>query len=231
MVPKLIVLDIEGTVSPVTFVKNVLFPYAFHRLDDYLSRNAPRADVQRILLETRWMYQQERGFWPDMQETIVTLGAWSKQDRKAPPLKRLQGLIWEEGFAKGILKAPLYPDVAPTLRKWHKAGIQLSVFSSGSVHAQQQFFGHSTEGDLRPLMSGWADTETAGPKRVAASYSRIAEQMRLAPHQVFFFSDIAEEVAAALEAGWRAAQVVRPGTEATPGLLHVNTLEQGAALW
>ncbi|MGL4513861.1 MAG: acireductone synthase, partial [Lacipirellulaceae bacterium] len=120
------------------------------------------------------------------------------------------GLVWEAGFRSGELRAHVYEDVRPALEGWRAAGIDVRVYSSGSVHAQLLFFAHSEAGDLTPLVSGNYDT-TTGPKREGASYAQIAADWGLATGSILFLSDVTEELDAAREAGLRTALVNRPG--------------------
>lgn len=139
------------------------------------------------------------------------LNAWSDEDRKVTPLKTLQGVLWAEGFARGELVSHFYADVVPALRRWHAAGVRLYVYSSGSVAAQRAWFGHSAEGDLRGLVTGWYDTQNAGPKQEEGSFQAIAADTGLSPERLLFLSDHPGELDAARAAGWRAVGVRRPG--------------------
>ena len=139
------------------------------------------------------------------------------RDVKSTPLKRLQGWIWEAGYADGSLLADVYPDVAPQLRAWRDAGLRLAVYSSGSVHAQQLLFGHTRAGDLRALFTGWFDT-TTGPKTEPASYARIATVLDVRPAEALFLSDAARELEAARGAVVHAVGIAR-GADVPPGWL------------
>lgn len=141
-----------------------------------------------------------------VQETIRLMD----QDVKATGLKQLQGAIWEGGFRSGELQAHLYDDVPDALRRWVEQGLDVRIYSSGSIAAQQLFFGHTVAGNLLPLLSGHYDT-TTGPKREASSYRRIAEAMQFAPADILFLSDIVAELDAAREAGLQTALCRRPG--------------------
>jgi len=194
-----VLTDIEGTTSSIAFVTDTLFPYARMHLAAYVAAHAEA--VAPLLAEVR---AAEPG------DPVATLLRWINEDRKATPLKTLQGMIWADGYADGTLKGHVYPDVAETLRRWHAGGVALYVYSSGSVAAQKLIFGHSELGDLTPLFSGYFDT-TSGPKQDAASYARIAETIGLPPAQIVFLSDHAAEIAAAETAGLRACLVARDG--------------------
>lgn len=193
--PKAILLDIEGTTSSISFVADELFPYARKHLADYVA--AHPEEVAPILAEVPG-------------DPVETLIQWIDEDRKATPLKTLQGLIWAKGYADGELTGHVYPDTPEAIRRWVDRGIRVNIYSSGSVAAQKLIFGHSIAGDLTPLLSGYFDT-TTGPKREAASYAKIAEALGLAPAEILFLTDIQAEADAAREAGVQALIVDREG--------------------
>ncbi len=200
-----IVTDIEGTTSSIDFVKDVLFPYAREKLPAFVVTHADRPEVQHWLHEAA----REAGLVSaSRQEIIDLLIRWIDEDRKATPLKALQGMLWQDGYVSGEFKGHVYPEVAENLQKWKKQGIHLYVYSSGSVAAQKLLFGHSDAGDLTPLFSGYFDTEIGG-KREVDSYRRIAEALHLPPGQILFLSDIAAELDAAAAAGLQTVQLVR----------------------
>ncbi len=195
-----VLLDIEGTTTPIRFVHDVLFPYARAQLPALLRDRAGDPVVAAEVTAIRKAV-------PDA-EPLATLMAWMDRDEKATPLKALQGMVWDAGYADGSLQGAIYPDVAPALRRWRAAGLRLAVYSSGSVAAQRLIFRHSTAGDLSPLFEGHFDT-TTGPKRDAASYAAIAAALAVLPGALLFLSDVAEELDAAANAGLRTCQVVR----------------------
>ena len=205
--PKAVLTDIEGTVSRISYVHDVLFPYARDRLEDFIARHAANPEVQAALAETDHL---ERGKPP-----VETLLAWIDADAKMTPLKTLQGLIWAEGFRDGDLHGELYPDVALALRRWHAAGVRLYVYSSGSETAQRLLFGHTPDGDLTPVFDGFFDTRIGG-KREAASYTAIAQRIGFPSADILFLSDIAAELDAASAAGFGVCQVVRPADGTKP---------------
>ena len=200
-----IVTDIEGTTSSISFVKDVLFPYARKRLPAFIETHADRPEVQHWLSAAA---KEEGLIQASRQEVIALLIAWIDQDRKSTALKALQGMIWQEGYDTGEFRAHLYPEVAAKLKAWHAQGIRLYVYSSGSVLAQRLLFGHSEAGNLRPLFAGFFDTET-GHKRETVSYRRIAEAIGERPQDVLFLSDVVEELDAARDAGLRTGWLVR----------------------
>lgn len=199
-----IVTDIEGTTSAISFVKDVLFPYARAHLRQFVHANAENPEVRQLLEATR----REAGSAPDDGAVVDALLRWIDEDRKITPLKSLQGLIWEAGYRSGELSGHVYDDAHEMLRAWHARGLRLYVFSSGSVKAQQLLFGHTAKGDLRPLFSGYFDT-TIGAKKDATAYRRIAETIGIPPRQILFLSDIKEELDAARAAGMRTFWLVR----------------------
>ena len=199
-----ILTDIEGTTSSISFVKDVLFPYARHALPGFVAAHRDDPEVRRWLD----VVATEHGSICNDDVIVETLQGWIDQDRKHTALKALQGMIWKAGYRDADFTAHIYPDAAPALREWHAAGLPLYVYSSGSVPAQQLFFGHSDAGDLAPLVSDWFDTEIGG-KREAGSYQRIAERIGLDAAQIVFLSDVVEELDAAREAGLQTVLVDR----------------------
>ncbi len=141
----------------------------------------------------------------DCAEVLVR---WIDEDRKVTPLKALQGMIWRIGYEAGELKGHVYPDTPVYLRRWHQAGKQLYVYSSGSEEAQKLIFGHSDAGDLTPLFSGYFDTRIGG-KREAGSYRTILDRIGAKGGETLFLSDIGEELDAAREAGMQTCQLLR----------------------
>jgi len=157
--PTAVVLDIEGTTSATAFVHTTLFPYARERLAGWIAAHRAEARVQAQLDAVRAALGDPAA---DEAAVVAQLQQWSDADAKVTPLKTLQGWIWDEGFAAGVLTSHLFPDVAPALRDWAAAGHALWVFSSGSVAAQQAWFGHSPAGDLRPLLAATSIPRTRG---------------------------------------------------------------------
>ncbi|PJJ99414.1 acireductone synthase [Lysobacteraceae bacterium NML91-0213] len=228
--PQTILTDIEGTTSSISFVKEVLFPYARERLADFIAANADDREVRR------WVdaVAGEAGVSTDA-EVVAILQDWIDADRKHTALKALQGMLWAEGYRAGDFTAHVYPDAAQALRAWHADGRRIAVYSSGSVPAQKLFFGHSDAGDLASLVSAWFDTETGG-KREAISYARIAEALQVPAAGIVFLSDVVEELDAARDAGLQTVLLDRrqdypqPRTgEATNGHRRVERFDELAA--
>ena len=225
----MILLDIEGTTTPITFVTGTLVPYARARLHGHLQRHAqsPRGSALIAAFQREHDADEEaRRLGPAWAggatavDAAETYAIWlMDHDRKSPALKELQGQIWEDGYRGGELVAPVYPDVEPAFRRWRQAGRALGIFSSGSVLAQQWLFRCSTAGDLTPHLQWYFDTGV-GPKRDAASYQRIAREINAAPAGVLFISDVAAELDAARQAGMRTALADRPGNAVQPEHTH-----------
>jgi len=194
-----ILTDIEGTTSSISFVADVLFPYARERLADYVA--AHPVETAPIIAEVQAL---EPG------DPVQTLIRWIDEDRKITPLKTLQGMIWEGGFKSGAFTSHFYADAVAGLRRWHDAGLALYVYSSGSIFAQKLLFGHTDHGDLTPMFSGWFDT-TSGGKREAASYAKVADAIGLPASDILFLSDVQAEIDAARAAGMQALLIARDG--------------------
>ncbi len=189
---KFILTDVEGTTTSISFVHNTLFPFAKERLKEFVEKNSGKKEIQDILAKT----------------SVPELLHWIEIDKKEPLLKNLQGYIWDEGYRSGEIKGHVYPDVLPALQKWKEAGIGLGVYSSGSVKAQHLIFEFSSAGNLRPFFTHHFDT-AVGHKREVQSYINITHELKLAPEDVLFLSDIKEELDAARSAGMKTIQLVR----------------------
>jgi len=227
-----IVLDVEGTTSSISFVYDVLFAFAKERLADFLAAGrddpAVRAAAGALAAETGVAD-------PDLDDPAglgrVALAAVSMIDRdvKSTPLKALQGMLWRGGFESGALVSHVFDDVPAALAQWADAGLDVRIYSSGSIEAQRLFFAHTAHGDLTPHLRGHYDT-TTGPKREAASYRAIAADMGLAPREILFVSDVGAELDAARQAGMATALAVRPGNRDPGGLLEHEPLESFAEI-
>jgi enolase-phosphatase E1 len=226
----LILLDIEGTTTPIAFVTGTLVPYARTHLHAALERHARSPHGLALLEALRVEHQRDvdaqRSIpaWtegePDAPARVEAYAVWlMEQDRKSPALKELQGYIWEGGYRAGALVGPVFPDVEPAFIRWRGDGHALGIFSSGSVVAQQWLFRCSSAGDLTPHLQWYFDTHT-GPKREPASYQRIAYVAGAEPATVLFLSDVVAELDAARAAGMTTALVQRPGNPPQPEHSH-----------
>jgi len=200
-----VLLDVEGTVGDVTFVQQVLFPYARERLASFVARNASVPEVAPLLAEAA---RAASVAVEDSDAVVRALLAWSDANAKVGALKALQGMIWREGYEGGALRAPVYEDVPDSLHAWHARGLDLAIYSSGSVLAQRLYFAHSSAGDLTPLLSAYFDT-AIGAKGESASYTRIAGALGVDVGAACFFSDAPAEIDAARAAGMWAVRVDR----------------------
>jgi enolase-phosphatase E1 len=209
-----ILLDIEGTTTPITFVKDVLFPFARRNAASFLAAHGHEPEVRAdlaVLAEERARERPDGAPPGESGDPLPYLFWLMDRDRKSTALKALQGRIWRDGYESGALVSDVYPDVLPALARFRAAGIDVSIFSSGSVLAQRLLFAHTNAGDLRPFLHAYFDTTTGG-KKAATSYARIASELGFGPGEVLFVSDVPEELDAAEPAGMRVALCVRPGT-------------------
>jgi enolase-phosphatase E1 len=221
-----ILLDIEGTTTPIAFVHEILFPYARRALRRHLEQHRTSPEYEGLFDDLRHDHNaDERGgaavpSWNDAPavrlESVASYVEWlMDRDRKSTPLKTLQGKIWEEGYRAGELVGEVFSDVPGALQRWRGGGVQIGIFSSGSVLAQQLLFRHSSAGDLTPFLQWHFDT-TIGGKADPESYRRIATAMAMPPDGVLFISDVIRELDAARTAGMRTLLSVRPGNSPPP---------------
>jgi len=222
-----VLLDIEGTTTPISFVHTTLFSYARAELKEFLTVNWNTPEVAADLagLHAEHAADVRRNLQPPPLElatpdgvssTIAYVNWLMDVDRKSTTLKSLQGKIWREGYLSRTLLAEMFSDVAPALRRWQKAGLSVNIFSSGSVLAQRLLFAHTQDGDLTDTIDNYFDT-TIGPKTESESYQRIAQSVRLPAQEILFISDVSAELAAAKLAGMPALLCVRPGNATTEG--------------
>ena len=224
-----LLLDIEGTTTPIDFVFKGLFPYAAANVEQFLRQNHSNLEIKNLIAELRstWSAAASSGapVWLESspEEKLASAAFYVRwlidRDSKITPLKTLQGKIWEQGFRSGALKGELYPDVAPAFARWRRQGRRIAIFSSGSVLAQKLLFSHSTAGDLSSFIEAFFDT-TAGPKREPASYKEIAAALNFPPDQILFVSDLPAELDAARAARLHTAHSLRPGIPAEPASSH-----------
>lgn len=239
-----VLLDIEGTTSSISFVHEVMFPFVLQRLDQFLHDHWDRDDVQAACQQLavdaghtsldQWCAAQtDRSSEANTRQLTQQLAGDEVRrlmsgDVKATGLKALQGLIWYEGFHSGELRAHIYPDVLPAIRGWRSAGIDVRIYSSGSIAAQKLFFGHiDGHGDCLSLFSGHYDT-TSGGKKERDSYARIIDDWGLSPAQVLFISDIAAELEAADAAGLQTRASLRPGNAPLPADFPIQQIDSFA---
>lgn len=229
---KIVLLDIEGTTTPVAFVYEVLYPFAWRRIAAYLGEHWNTADVLDIRARFALEYSKENpppGFDIKTLAGAAGYAAWlMERDRKSPGLKYLQGYIWNEGYREGGLKGEVFPDVPFAIERWHRAGITIAIYSSGSVLAQRLLFASTQAGDLTPMIAGFFDT-SVGPKSDPHSYERIASALDAYPADIMFVSDAPAELIAAREAGCEVAMAVRegnPNTDVPGGVRSIETFDE-----
>lgn len=200
-----IVTDIEGTTSSLSFVKDVLFPYARDNIRDFVMDHQNDNDVDILLNDVRKIVGDAS--W-SVDQVAGQLLKWIDEDSKESALKTLQGLLWADGYARGDFFGHVYQDAVDVLTQWHEVGLPLYVYSSGSVYAQKLLFSHADQGDLTPLFTGYFDTHVGGKKQ-ADSYSVIANEIGVDPQSILFLSDVVEELDAAHETGMQVCYFAR----------------------
>jgi enolase-phosphatase E1 len=206
-----VVLDIEGTTTPIAFVHDVLFGFARTHLAAFLAQRGREPAIAEMLGALVEEFAVDRD--PDRPAVfeVESYVRWlMDRDRKSTALKALQGEIWRGGYEAGELRSEIYDDVPPALSTWRDAGLAIAIYSSGSIDAQRLVFRHSNHGDLTPSIDWYFDT-TTGPKRISASYARIAAELAVPPDRVVFVSDVGEELVACRDAGLIGVLSIRPG--------------------
>ena len=220
-----ILLDIEGTTTPIAFVHDVLFSYARDHVKEFLAKESAAEDIV-LLREEHEVDVSDAPPLTNEIESVATYIEWLiKLDRKSTALKSLQGKIWRQGYQDGSLKSQVFADVAPAFERWRERGLRISIFSSGSVLAQQLLFAHTEVGDLRPFIDSYFDTKV-GKKADAESYRRIAEAIGLDAQQILFISDVVVELEAANQAGMKTIMSIRPGNAAQPQYPSIRSFDE-----
>ena len=225
-----ILLDIEGTTTPIAFVHEVLFSYARTHVREFLENNVGSEYVLEdiALLTEEHVADVMSGETPPELSDVESVAAYVEwlieRDRKSTALKSLQGKIWRQGYVDGSLRAQVYADVAPAFERWKKKGLSINIFSSGSVLAQKLLFAYTEAGDLTRFIDHYFDTNI-GKKGEAESYRRIAELMRVNAEEVLFVSDVVAELDAAREAGMQTLLSIRPGNQVQERAGNFKTIE------
>jgi enolase-phosphatase E1 len=205
-----ILMDIEGTTSSISFVKDVLFPYFLSNIDD-INKLSNIKEVKYAFGQVlRIVKRDENRDITTSEEVILQLKKWCEQDLKITPLKTLQGILWQKGYQNGELLGHVYDDVPEMLENWNLLGKKMGIFSSGSVNAQKLLFSHSVKGNLSTYFSNYFDTNI-GSKRDSDTYSLITKKLALPSNRILFLSDVIEELAAADMAGMKTIQITREG--------------------
>ena len=224
---RVLLLDIEGTTTPIDFVYKILLPYASHNLEPFLRAHFSEPDIAALVQDLRARHEQDKAAglqpaaWLSGSEEVqlsspVTYAQWLiARDSKCTPLKTLQGKIWQRGFASGELHGEVYPDVPCAFERWRKQQRDICIYSSGSVLAQQNLFQSVVSGDLTPYITAFFDTQT-GIKTAADSYKKIAASLGRSPRECLFISDAPKEVEAAQSSAMLAVLCDRSAPVAAP---------------
>jgi enolase-phosphatase E1 len=219
MNPRAVLLDVEGTTTPISFVTQTLFPYARQRGREFILNHIADQEIHEALRQLQIDNRADRSDGaPPIKanseqaiDSTIDYYLWLiDKDRKSTALKTIQGRIWHEGYERGDLRSTIFPDVVPALERWHRAGRITAIYSSGSVLAQQELFRHTIHGDLTPFITSYFDMRV-GTKKQVSSYSKIAESLGTPANGILFVSDVVAELDAALLAGMMTALAVRPG--------------------
>jgi enolase-phosphatase E1 len=234
----LLLLDIEGTTTPIDFVYKTLFPYASREVESFLREHSDSNEIASLIGDLRAQRGADEASglqptaWRDDdggEATILSAVDYVRwlmaKDSKCTALKSLQGKIWQQGFANGELHGEVYDDVAPAFARWREQGREVCIYSSGSVLAQRLLFGSLRSGDLTPFISNYFDTQV-GAKTAGESYRKIAKELGRPAEEILFVSDAPKEVAAAVEAGFRAVLCVRDGEANVPEFEVVRSFDE-----
>lgn len=230
---KAILLDIEGTTTPIDFVHKTLFPFAKERIGKFVESHfsALHDQINQLVEESSLDPTYTVPVDPTEPGSIASyLGHLIDVDRKSTPLKSIQGMIWEEGYLSGELTSEIFEDVPPAFERWKSEGKTIAIFSSGSVLAQQLLFRHTERGDLTEFIDAYFDTN-AGPKGESESYERIAAELVIPAREIIFCSDIPSELSAATGAGMRSILVMRPGNKPIGDVVELRTVTSLADLY
>lgn len=226
-----ILLDIEGTTTPISFVYRTLFPFAAAHVEEFLQQHSTDDEVSDLVAQLRVHREAQAEHsvnlppWSDVSvgERLHSAAAYVRylmeRDSKITLLKSLQGKIWEAGYRSGELRGDVYPDVPHALVRWRAQGRRVAIFSSGSILAQKLLFAHSTAGDLTKFLDAFFDT-TTGAKQDPQSYQCIAAALALTPREILFLSDVTAELDAARAAGMQTVLSLRPDVTKPGRLAH-----------
>ena len=212
---KAILLDIEGTTTPIDFVHKTLFPFAEERMRDFVEQNV--GSIKNEIAQLKSEHAEDKIYTTDFEEHSIEsiadyLKFLIKVDRKSTPLKTLQGKIWQKGYEEGRLKSEIFADVPHTFERWKAGGKTIAIYSSGSVLAQKLIFKYSNFGDLTGSIDNYFDTKV-GHKRKVESYLTIASELSMNAHEILFVSDVVEELDVAKAADMNTLLIIRSGNE------------------
>eukprot|EP00405_Crypthecodinium_cohnii_P010909 CAMPEP_0206433724 /NCGR_PEP_ID=MMETSP0324_2-20121206/8696_1 /ASSEMBLY_ACC=CAM_ASM_000836 /TAXON_ID=2866 /ORGANISM="Crypthecodinium cohnii, Strain Seligo" /LENGTH=654 /DNA_ID=CAMNT_0053900029 /DNA_START=71 /DNA_END=2035 /DNA_ORIENTATION=+ len=213
---KVVLLDVEGTTTPITFVKDKLFPYAAAAVGNWV-KTAKKPDVAAVVAAYEAQCKQDGRSFAGADDVEAVTKEWIAADRKVGALKELQGRLWRAGYESGELKGAMYDDTPKAMERWVLDGRRVAIFSSGSREAQELIYRYSDKGDLTDYLSAYFDPASAqAPKQQASAYVQIALSLGIAPRDGHFCTDVLGEAQAAKEAGWEATLLLRPGNAPLP---------------
>lgn len=224
---KYILMDIEGTTTSIDFVHQTLFPYSSQHLREFIQRHSQESHISAYMKEASKDMKLNS---EDLESIIRGLLRWIEEDKKHYALKKLQGLVWKEGYQKNLIKAHIYEDVPPAWESWRTHNLKLAIYSSGSIEAQKLLFGHTIYGDLNRFLSAYFDT-SIGHKKEKSSYENISMELKVKPQKILFLSDRAEELDAAKETGMKTCQIVREGTLPSSNHLRSSNFYDISNMW
>jgi len=213
-----ILLDIEGTTTPLSFVSAVLTPYSIQALPGFLATKRTEPAIREAMLMVLADATEADSRRDELETVLAVCRRQIAADVKATGLKQLQGMVWSSGYSTGKLRGQLFPDVHERLKAWRAEGRAVGIFSSGSRLAQQLLFKYSDCGDLSGAINAYFDT-TTGPKRSSASYTAIAAKLGYPAEEITFATDQPAEADAAAQAGLQTALIMRPGNSPLPAQL------------
>ncbi len=217
-----ILLDIEGTTTPIDFVHKTLFPFASAKMYEYVGQNFNpiKDEIAQLKTEHAEDDSYTKDFDKNSIESIVNyLQFLIKVDRKSTTLKSLQGKIWQKGYESGELKSEMFSDVPPAFERWKSNDKTMAIYSSGSVLAQKLIFRYSNFGDLTSRIDNYFDTKI-GHKREVESYHSIALELSLKSSEIMFISDVVEELDAAKSADFKTILIIREGNKLINQVTH-----------
>lgn len=221
-----ILLDVEGTTTPIDFVHKTLFPYAKARMAGFVGEhfNDLAVEIEQLGGECKLDADYGREFRADSPNSVTDYLVYLiGKDRKSTPLKSIQGMIWQQGYESGELVSSVFEDVPAAMKRWSDEGKLIAIYSSGSVLAQMLIFKYSDQGDLTKFISNYFDTNTGG-KREVESYRRIADELNLGSSDILFVSDVPAELDAAAAAGMQTALSVREGNKPLEGSVEYSVI-------
>ncbi|XP_076442399.1 enolase-phosphatase E1-like [Babylonia areolata] len=218
-----IVFDVEGTTTPITFLKDILIP---ENIEDHLKDTFEEPETIKDLATLREMAQKEKDDGEEGAETIPDAAEGQEAVKKAvaacvqrwvdckadcAEFRQFRNHVLRHGFECDRFKADVFDDVPPMLRMLSEEGFNLYVYSSGTGEIEKMLFANTPEGDITDVFANFFDEAAMGSKTEKDSYLKIASEIKIDPKNILYLTDTPEEADAAFKAGWRSALVIRPG--------------------